>query len=265
MAYRFIATLLILLALVLNLPQVVNSPPVKSLRSVSASVFYPAQISLHALLTSHQNIVRFLSRTYRVDLENEKLREKLDRALAEKMALNYLAKENEALRESFSFINRNPYRRPLIPAEIISRGGSNLDEEIIVNKGTRQGVEEGMTVIAREGLVGRVVEVTPFTSKVRMIISPGNSISAVLKEAGAVGVARGGFGRKLKLENIPEETEIGTRETVVVSASSGEYVRGITIGEVASVKKSVNALFCDIEVEPLVDFSRLKVVYLCKP
>jgi rod shape-determining protein MreC len=265
MGYRSLVIILLVLAAAFNLPQLRANPALKMTRSISLAVYFPVQVTVNALVNSNLDLVRYISRSYRVEIENDQLRDKLGQALARNQALEYDKTDNQSLRQALSFVNKNPYGLSLIPAEVIGRGGAQLDEEIIVNKGSAQGARVGQTVIGREGLVGRVIEVSKFSSKVLLITSPQSAVSAALKRSGTYGVAKGGQGRQLKLRYIPEETLIDTAEAVVVSPASSDYVRGILIGRVNKVNKSLDNLFCDVTVKPAVDLSRVDMVYLCKP
>jgi rod shape-determining protein MreC len=265
MRYRSLAVFLLLIALLINVPPVNKSPVLGSFRSAVLLVFYPFQFVLDSLTDNTLGLARFVVSAKRFEEENRQLKGKLDQMEARQQALGYLEEENESLRRTLVFRDNRPYKYYLQAAEIIGRGGNPWADQIIINKGSEAGVTEGMTVICREGLVGNIFEVSKYSSKVLLITSSQSRVSALLTEAGVFGIVQGGYGRILKLKYIPEDTEIATAESVVVSPASSTYIRGIAIGRVSRVDRNVDQLFCEIEVQPAVDFSRLGMVYICRP
>jgi len=265
MRYRSLAVFLLLIALLINLPPVNRSPVLGSFRSSVLVAFYPFQFVLDGLFDNTLGLARFVVSARKFEEENKQLKAKLDQVEARQRALNYLEEENEGLRRTLVFRDSRPYRYYLQAAEIIGRGGNPWGDQLIINKGSEAGVTEGMTVVCRQGLVGNIFEVSKYSSKVLLITSSQSRVSALLEEAGVFGIAQGGYGRILKLKYVPEDTEIATAESVVVSPASSTYIRGIDIGKVSRVDRNVNQLFCEIEVQPAVDFSRLGMVYICRP
>lgn len=258
MAYRLLLVLLLVLSLLLNTPQVLKSRPVQFLRSGTQVLFYP----INYLTASVFDGVKFFIRMRRTEQNNQELRLKLAAAQAENRILSSLEKEKEVLLRALNFKSAFGYQ--LIPARVIGRSGDTWLEQITINKGSAQGLHPGMTVICREGLVGKVREVSRFSGRVELITSPDLSVSAALPRTQTLGRISGGQGNILKLMYVQEAASVEAGEIVVVGGGSQTIVPGVPLGRVVGVRRSVEMLFQDIEVAPLVDLAKLDLVFICK-
>ena len=87
---------------------------------------------------------------------------------------NLLKKDNIRLREILSL--QNSSINDTISAAVISRKTGSWWRQIILNKGSRDGVEIGSTVIGPGGLLGRVSNTSLFTSSVKLLTSPESKV-----------------------------------------------------------------------------------------
>lgn len=258
MSYRLLLVFLLLASLLLNVPQVSKSRPIQLVRSGTQALFYPLNSIPSALLNGIKSFIRLRQ----VEQDNQELRLKLSAALAENRTLDSLIAENNRLNRALNFGGAFGYQ--LVPARVIGRSGDTWLEQITINKGSLKGIRPGQTVINREGLVGRVREVSRFTSRVELITSPGLSISAVLPRTQTFGMVSGGYGNILKLRYVQESASVEAGEAVVVGAGSQNIAPHVPLGKVKRVERSVEMLFQDIEVKPLADLSKLEVVFICR-
>jgi rod shape-determining protein MreC len=119
-----------------------------------------------------------------------------------------------------------------------------------------------MTVIARKGLVGRVLEVTPVSSKVLLITDPLSAVSAVLGRSRNIGVIEGYSTDSLNLRFLGTGSEVAVGDQVATAAISSVVLPGIPIGAVVSARKNDADLFFEVRVKPAVDFGALETVYI---
>ncbi len=84
--------------------------------------------------------------------------------------LDLLRKDNTRLRKILSLRESSNYDK--ISAAVISRKTGSWWRQIILNKGSKDGVEIGSTVIGPGGLLGRIDNTSFFTSSVTLITSP---------------------------------------------------------------------------------------------
>jgi rod shape-determining protein MreC len=201
-----------------------------------------------------------------------------------------LAQENRALLEKISFLERQvqeslTVRRQLeelqrllgiaqahelegVGATVIGEAPSNFEWSVTIDRGSIDGVVVDMPVMGGRGLVGRVVEVAPFSAKVLLIIDPDSAVAARLSASGERGVLTGQREELLQLDLIDPAIQVSPNEPVetsgyeLASGQEGIYPPGIPIGVVERVEPDEAELTLRVLVRPNEDFSRLGTVLL---
>ena len=144
--------------------------------------------------------------------------------------------------------------------------------QVTVDIGQRDGVEPNLTVVAADGLVGRVVSVGPWSSDIRLLDGADAAV-AVRVGSGVLGsVAAGPPGDlarspgDLTLSLVDRSTvAVGDRVTTLGSVGGRPYVPGIVVGTVTAVDPPRGQLTATAAVRPAVDPSRLDVVAVVLP
>ena len=90
--------------------------------------------------------------------------------------LKLLEEDNNRLRRALSLKEFNSNQR--ISAAVISRSSRNWWKLLEINKGVKDGVVKGQTVIGPGGLIGLVDSTTLLTSRVRLLTDPGHQVGA---------------------------------------------------------------------------------------
>lgn len=193
--------------------------------------------------------------------ENKQLKEKnseLEQALRE---LENVKTQNETLKEYVNLTEKyGEYKT--IPGYVINKDISNYSKTIVINLGKKDGVENGMTVIGDQGLVGHVISVTDTTAKVQTIIDTASSVSCSMSTTKDSIVCKGTLDDKssLKAMYIPTESNIIQGDSIETSGLGGIYPKGIHIGTVKKVTNTQNMTDRYAIVETAVDFDKLDTV-----
>ena len=193
--------------------------------------------------------------------ENKKLTQKnheLEQSLRE---LENIKTENETLKEYLNLAEKyGEYKT--IPGYVINKDISNYSKTIVINIGKKDGVEENMTVIGNEGLVGHVVNVTEGTAKVQTIIDTASSVSSIMSTTKEAIVCKGTLDDKssLKAMYIPTEANIIQGDSIETSGIGGIYPKGIHIGTVNKVTNTQNMTDRYALIKTAVDFDKLDAV-----
>jgi rod shape-determining protein MreC len=148
----------------------------------------------------------------------------------------------------------------LVTADVISRDTSSYLRWIIINRGTRDGIQTGNPVITDLGLVGRVEQVTANEAWIRLVNDSASAVDARLQNAGVSGTVLGELQGGLRMENISQSSEIEVGDLVLTSGLGGTFPPNIVIGQVTSVTRQQAQLFQQAEVRPTVDFNNLDIV-----
>ena len=204
----------------------------------------------------------------------------------EAMEIPRLEEENARLRKLLDFPVAE--RRRWLPAPILERGGaSEVWQSIRVGRGSLHGVEIGTPAASPDGVVGRVIEVSPHTCEIMLITDPNSRIPVELAIAGgsnSVGTVRGilsGRGVKsgaddrsldllyvvepLRLQYLGRDFAPPPRTRVETSGLGRAFPKGLTIGWLLESSLDENGLSRKADVVPAVDFAGLSEVFLLCP
>ena len=184
--------------------------------------------------------------------------------------LKKIQEENDRLRAELSFKKDKNYS--YIPAEVIAKDPVNLFDAIIINKGSSQGIVKDQTVVAfnngHEGLVGRIMEVGPLSSKIMPIYDKESYVAGRLTTSRYEGLIRGlGVSDSLLgMDYVKKRArrEIQFGDLVVTSGLKSIYPKDIYIGRLVSINSKDWETSLALELEPIIDFSRLEYVYILR-
>lgn len=219
-------------------------------------VFYSASIGL-------ENTKDFLGSVGQIKRENERLIRENQELLAENSILVDIRNENSMLREQIGLLPRDRYE--LISAFVVSQDPNGMGNWLEINRGSYDGIEEGMPVIVSKGiLVGKVQEVGVKTSKVVLLTNPKSTVNAMTSENGAKGVVKGEYGLGIIFDMILQTDALQSGDSVVTSGVGGEVPRGLYIGTVQDVHPSDDQLFQQTTVTAPIQISKLQVVFVIK-
>lgn len=194
--------------------------------------------------------------------ENRELSEKIKTLQIDKLELEELRHENDVLKSQLGFLEQHK-ENELVPARIIAREPFGVLDKIIIDKGLNDGVTEKAAVVSDGALVGRVVEVFDHQAKVTLITSKDSIIQAMLQESRTLGIIKGSLAG-LRLENIPQDTQVSEGETVITSGLGGEMSQGILIGKVKGEASSKSEIYKILNIELACDLNKLEYVFVVK-
>ena len=177
-----------------------------------------------------------------------------------------IRKENARLKEQLGFADS--IQQKTIPANIISRGADNLHTTLIIDKGSKDGIKKNMSVVAIQngniGVVGKVVSVGYNTAQIMNIFNSSCSISARMQNTRDIGLVTGNGteDKPLLMKYIKKRviSELHFGDIVVTSGENGNYIKEIPIGTISKVSILDYDTSLDIEIEPVINFSRLESV-----
>jgi rod shape-determining protein MreC len=201
----------------------------------------------------------------RLSAENARLRLLLDsrtRELREQIETRDLLSSREARGHTVVLAG-------VVSTEVSPLGGRS----VTIDVGSRDGVETDSTVVASDGLVGRVVAVSPWTSDVQVLGSSESVVAVRVGAAGLLGTVRpapagegGEASGQLALTTVqPGALQVGDTVTTLGSAGGKPYAAGLTIGRVVSVDPDPGRRTVTGWVQPAVDRDAIDVVAVLVP
>lgn len=202
-------------------------------------------------LTSASDLFNLREENERLLLQNARL---FSRVMHEETALRDTRNLNDILRRDSIRTGR------FFVARIVDRRFGPMDNMLVINAGSRDGIEKDMAVLTPDGLVGRVTAVSLNYARVMPVISKDFKVSVVSDISSTLGVLSWKDGNEYMahLENVPSSSRLKVGEWLRTSDHSTFAIRGIPVGRV--VKISGSKLFSDVDVRLSVDFPSLSYV-----
>lgn len=196
--------------------------------------------------------------------ENAKLKEEVATLTEQNSMLQQEKYELNELREMVELSEQySEYTKT--GAHVIGKDSGNWYSRFIIDKGSNDGIEVDMNVIAGGGLVGRITEVGPNWARVTSIICDNQNVSGMTLSTGDNLIVSGSL--KLMQDNLitfsqlmDSKNKVAEGDKIVTSNISDKYLPGILIGYVSSVESDTNNLTKSGKVIPVVDFEHLKDV-----
>ena len=201
--------------------------------------------------------------------ENEELQAQVDELNSTINNYELKLKELDELQELYE-LDQTYYDYETTGARIIGKGTSNWFNTFTIDKGTKDGIEVDMNVIADGGLVGIVTSVGDSYAVVRAIIDDTSKVSATISSTEDNCIVSGSL-ENMTASNLilfsdldDDEDKVAIGDVIVTSNISDKYLPGLMIGYVSSVSLDENELTKSGTVTPVVDFKHLSNVLVIK-
>lgn len=194
--------------------------------------------------------------------ENSELTEKIKKLQIDKTELEELKHQNEVLKNQLGFMEEHK-ESSLLPARIIGREPFGILDKIIIDKGTDDGVNLKAAVVSNGALVGKVSEVSSGQAKITLITSKDSIVQAMLQNSRTLGIIKGSL-EGVKLENIPQETQVLDDEAIVTSGLGGEISPGILIGWAKGASSTKSEIYKVLDLDIAEDLNKLEFVFIVK-
>ncbi|MDN5851006.1 MAG: rod shape-determining protein MreC [Nitrococcus sp.] len=230
-------------------------------RYTLSAVVYPIRVVAELPFEVGDLISRQLSGRGQLLAENERLRAQRLLNEVRLQRLDGIEQENIRLRQLLG--SSHEVDEPVLIAELMRVDLDPYSHLVQISKGARDGVFRGQPVLDAKGVVGQVDKVGPFSAVVRLITDPSHAIPVRVNRNGVRAVAVGtGHLHKLKLINLPNNTDIRPGDLLITSGLGGRFPRGYPVARVISVTTDPGPAFARVEASPTAALDRLQEVLL---
>lgn len=237
-----------------------------NVKTVGFSILSSVERQVHSVSNGITDVFTAVHELAKLRKEYDELSKKLENYEQMQRSNAEIRKENERLKEQLGFSNSLEEKN--YPAQIISRDADNLYAYLTINKGSAAGIRKNMPVIACQngnfGLVGKIVQVGKFTSIVMPVYNLNCTVSARIQNTRDLGLVSGNGNQNANLsmkyirKRVLDELHYG--DVVVTSGENSNYMRDLPLGTISKISVVDYNSSLDIELTPVIDFSRLENV-----
>lgn len=235
------------------------------LNTVAGYVFVPMQKGINSVGRWVVEKSDNLKKLSDVMVENETLKAQVDSLTTELNTIKLEQYELENLRDLLELDQKYPsYDK--VAANVIGKDGGNWFTTFTIDKGTNDGIDVDMNVIAGSGLVGLVTDVGPNYAKVASLINDTMSVSGMVTTTSDNLIVNGSLQNMnenmvIEFSNLNDsDDEVTVGDPVVTSYVSDQYQQGILIGYISSIEVDANNLTKSGTITPAVDFEHIEEV-----
>ena len=218
----------------------------------------PLQLGVTALSRGVERVWDGYFALWTVRQDNDQLRQRVEEL--EQLARHAVEVDlnNHRLQRLLDLKTELPFQTEA--ARIIGRGPALWVNTIVIDKGAQHGIAKGMVVLVPEGIVGKIVSVSPHTARVLLASDPDSGVDALVQRTRDRGIVVGtGNGRGV-LKYIPDGADIRVGDIVIASGMDGVFPKGHPVGSVVRIGMKDRGMFEDVEVRLHVEFAKLEEI-----
>jgi rod shape-determining protein MreC len=152
--------------------------------------------------------------------------------------LQELKNQNQQLKQLANYSATVPTKGILAP--VVLHSADNWWQQIVIGRGSDDGIAIDHIVVGTGGVVGRIVNVSPHTSRVLLVSDPSNRMGVLISRTRNMGILRGTRSNQAVLQFFDKRPLVKTGDVVSTSAVSQLFPTGLTVGRVieANLNKS---------------------------
>lgn len=198
--------------------------------------------------------------------ENQRLKAKIDEYDNAVQQNTNKDREIKTLKEELK-LNETLTDFEKITANVISRSPDSWQDVLIIDKGSKDGLENNMAVLSNKGLVGRIIEVNLASAKVELLTSANETsnhfpVRISSKNGESFGLLKN-YDEKLEalvVDQVTGSADLKTGDVVQTSGLGGNSPADLPIGEVVEAKTDKFGLDKNVYVKPYAQMYDLSVV-----
>lgn len=199
----------------------------------------------------------------RDDLVRENLQLRSDQLLLRSQLQRLIAIESENNYLKSLFQSSQQIKGRTLIAELVAVDAEPFVNQVMLDKGSKDGVYLGQPVLDANGVMGQVMQVGPMTSRVLLVNDPHSGISVQSGRNGIRAIAMGdSYSGKMRLMYVPKTADIAVGDIFVTSGLGDRYPEGYPVGQVTMVNKDPAEQFASIYLVPSAHLDRSRQVLL---
>jgi len=257
-AYRL--TFVVILSCILMYQDQEGTYTVK-LRSYLSASLYPLQYLVNAPKNVQKNLSENLLGREEIINENQKLKEENLNLKSQMQQVYKLESENKRLYELMD--SKPKTNDEYVFADIISTSNIRDKHQILINRGSKDGIKLGSSIVDSNGIIGHVIRDQIFASEVLLISDLEHAIPIEVVRTGLRSIAVGtGNHTRLKINMLPVNSDIQKEDILITSGLGGRYPEGFPVGTVKNIKSNSGESFLEVEILPFANLKTINEVWI---
>jgi len=235
-------------------------------KTVAGNLISPMQRGINGIGRGISARLQAFGSVKKLRAENERLQAKIDELIVTNQQLTQDKYELDGLRRLYE-LDAKYMDYEKVAARVIASDTNNWFYSFIVDKGSEDGIVEGMNVMAGNGLVGIVSETGKNWARVRSVIDDNCNVSGMSIETQDTCIVSGDLKLMkehgvIRVEMISMEASFKEDTEIVTSHISDQYLQGILIGYIQNIEVDSSNMTKTAYLIPAVDFERLDEVLI---
>jgi rod shape-determining protein MreC len=240
-----------------------NPPAFAAVRGFFAEITTPISSAFDWVRRSIAGTPGAISEHWDVKAENDRLKKQLETNETLVSRARTLNQENRRLREMLKL--RDATTDAVIAARLVNSSASSTRRYATLNAGSWQGVKAGQPVREPDGLIGQVVELTPNTSRVLLIIDAESIVPVRRTRDGMPAIVQGRGDGLLDVRSASLASgEFQAGDTFVTSGTGGIFPPNIPVARVIKTSRDFGVAQPTANPDAL-DFALVQQAFLPEP
>ena len=228
---RILVGLLVVVLLALFVLWRIDSPRVERFRTALVDRLVPSMAWALVPVTKSAQMVEDFQSYARIYQQNQELRRELQQMKAWKEAALQLEQKNAALMD-LNQVRLDP-RLTHVTGVVLADSGSPFRQSVLLNVGTRDGLQDGWATMDGIGLVGRISGVGERTARVILLTDSNSRIPVTVQPSGQKGLLSGDNTPAPLMDFLEKPDLVRPGDRVVTSGDGGVFPAGLLAGTVA--------------------------------
>jgi len=233
---------------------------IESFKNFFLYLLSPSTSLATKIFTQTSDLGKNLLEQVHLNEENRLLKGRLQEYIHRETINKEILEENKRLRQLLIYKEKKEYN--FIPAHVIGRDPQSWYHSVIIDKGSVDGIKKDLPVIAldedKEGVVGRIHEVSLHSSKVLLITDSLSAVVGSCQRNNVDGLVEGQNKNELLLKYLFPDADVRIKDLIVTNGIGGVFPPGLPIGEVIKIEEKKYAPYKQALVSPYLNFHRLR-------
>ncbi|MEW5755637.1 MAG: rod shape-determining protein MreC [Pseudomonadota bacterium] len=223
-------------------------------------LLYPLQSLVDAPSDVMESLNEGFSSRETLLTQNQSLR--TENLLLKSQQQKFFAMESENLRLRELLQSTHKVGEHVLISELLSVDLDPFSRQIVINKGSTDGVRVGQSLIDAYGVIGQVVEVGAYSSRALMITDPTHATPVRINRTGmrAIAMGTGAIGDGLELPHIPNSADIEQGDLLVTSGLGGRFPPGYPVAQITKIETDPSQPYAKISAAPVARLDQLQMV-----